>query len=73
MPIERPDAHGEGELVFDGNDLHPSGASDVGRWLRQRGLEPGDDLVAAILAVAKATTHTLSEKDVMDVVHRVRE
>ena len=50
-----------------------SGASNVGYWLRERGLEPSDELVAAILEVAKATTHILSEKEVMDVVKRVRQ
>ena len=52
---------------------HMSGASNVGHWLRERGVEPSEELVAAILAVAKATTHVLSDKDVMDVVKRVRE
>jgi 2-isopropylmalate synthase len=49
-----------------------SGASNVGYWLHQRGLEPSEDLVAAILQVAKATTHILSDQDVMDIVRRVR-
>ncbi len=49
-----------------------SGASNVGYWLRERGLEPTDDLVAAILHAAKATTHILSDREVMDIVQRVR-
>ena len=49
-----------------------SGASNVGYWLCERGLEPTDDLVAAILHAAKATTHILSDREVMDIVQRVR-
>jgi 2-isopropylmalate synthase len=49
-----------------------SGASNVNSWLRARAIEPSDDLVAAILQAAKATTHILSEDEVMAVVHRVR-
>lgn len=49
-----------------------SGASNVGYWLRERGLEPTDDLVAAILHAAKSTTHILSDREVMDIVQRVR-
>ncbi|MDP9002995.1 MAG: hypothetical protein M3O46_23125 [Myxococcota bacterium] len=48
-----------------------SGASNVGYWLRQRGLEPSDHLIAAILQTAKATTHILSNQEVMDIVNRV--
>jgi 2-isopropylmalate synthase len=48
-----------------------SGASNVDYWLRQRGLEPNDDLVAAILREAKATTHILSDQEMMDIVQRV--
>jgi 2-isopropylmalate synthase len=49
-----------------------SGASNVSYWLRERGLEPTDELVMAILQVAKATTHILSDPEVMDIVRRVR-
>jgi 2-isopropylmalate synthase len=49
-----------------------SGTSNVSYWLRQRGLEPNEDLVAAILQAAKATTHILSDQDVMEIVKRVR-
>ena len=49
-----------------------SGASNVTYWLRQRGLEPSDDLVSAILQAAKATTHILSDEEVMAVIARVR-
>jgi 2-isopropylmalate synthase len=48
-----------------------SGASNVNYWLRQRGFEPNEDLVAAILHEAKATTHTLSDQEMMDIVQRV--
>jgi 2-isopropylmalate synthase len=49
-----------------------SGASNVAYWLRERGLEASDDLVATILQTAKATTHILSDQEVMDIVERVR-
>lgn len=49
-----------------------SGASNVAYWLRQRGVEVTDQLVAAILQAAKATTHILSDEDVMDIVKSVR-
>ncbi len=49
-----------------------SGASNVGFWLRQRSIEPSEDLVAAILEVAKATTHILSDDEVMGIIARVR-
>jgi 2-isopropylmalate synthase len=48
-----------------------SGASNVGYWLRARGLEPSEGLVAAILQAAKATTHILSDEEVLEVVKRV--
>ena len=49
-----------------------SGASNVGYWLRQRNIEPSEDLVAAILQAAKATTHILGDDEVMGIVTRVR-
>jgi 2-isopropylmalate synthase len=49
-----------------------SGASNVGYWLRQRSIEPSEDLVAAILQAAKGTTHILTDDEVMAVVTRVR-
>jgi len=49
-----------------------SGTSNVAFWLRERSIEPTEDLVAAILRVAKATTRTLSDDEVFAVVHRVR-
>ncbi|HZU85411.1 MAG TPA: LeuA family protein [Polyangiaceae bacterium] len=49
-----------------------SGASNVSHWLRQRGIEPADDLVAAILQAAKETTHILSDDEVMRIVKRAR-
>jgi 2-isopropylmalate synthase len=48
-----------------------SGASNVNSWLRTRGIEPSDDLVAAILQAAKATTHILSDEEVMAVVRKL--
>lgn len=49
-----------------------SGASNVGFWLRQRGIEPSEDLVAAILQAAKGTSHLLKEDEVLAVVQRIR-
>jgi 2-isopropylmalate synthase len=49
-----------------------SGASNVGYWLRQRNIEPSEDLVAAILQAAKGTTHILSDDEVTAVIARVR-
>jgi 2-isopropylmalate synthase len=49
-----------------------SGMSNVGYWLRQRNIEPSEDVVAAILQVAKATPHILSDEEVMSVIARVR-
>jgi 2-isopropylmalate synthase len=49
-----------------------SGSSNVIYWLRERGIEPSDDLIAAILGVAKSTTRILGDDEVMDVVERVR-
>ncbi len=49
-----------------------SGASNVNAWLRARRIEPSDDLVAAILQAAKATTHILGDDEVMGIVSRVR-
>ncbi len=49
-----------------------SGTSNVAFWLRERSIEPNEALIAAILQVAKATTRTLSDDEVLAVVHRVR-
>jgi 2-isopropylmalate synthase len=49
-----------------------SGASNVNHWLRGRGIEPSDKLVATILQAAKATTHILSNEEVMAIVSRAR-
>jgi 2-isopropylmalate synthase len=49
-----------------------SGASNVNYWLRQRKIEPSEDLVAAILEAAKATSHILRDEEVMAVVKRIR-
>jgi 2-isopropylmalate synthase len=49
-----------------------SGASNVNFWLRQRGIEPSDDLVKEILVAAKATSHIMLDEEVMAIVKRVR-
>ena len=49
-----------------------SGASNVGYWLRQRNIEPSEELIAAILQAAKGTTHILSDDEVLAVIARVR-
>ncbi len=49
-----------------------SGASNVSYWLRKRGIDPTDALVAAILRVAKSTTRILSDQEVMAVVDGAR-
>lgn len=49
-----------------------SGSSNVVFWLRERDIEPSEELIAAILQVAKATTRTLREDEILAVVHRVR-
>ena len=45
-----------------------SGASNVGYWLRKRGIEPSEELVGAILRVAKGTRHVLTDAEIMTVV-----
>jgi 2-isopropylmalate synthase len=45
-----------------------SGASNVTYFLRQRGIEPSERLVKAILACAKDSDHILSEDEVMSIV-----
>jgi 2-isopropylmalate synthase len=49
-----------------------SGTSNVVFWLRERGIEPSEDLIAAVLELAKANTRTLSDDEVFAVVRRVR-
>jgi 2-isopropylmalate synthase len=49
-----------------------SGTSNVAFWLRERSIEPSEDLIAAILQLAKATTRTLRDDEILAVVHRVR-
>ena len=49
-----------------------SGASNVGYWLRQRGIEPSETLVQAVLEMAKGTRHLLTDAEVMAVVERYR-
>lgn len=49
-----------------------SGASNVSFFLRERGVEPTDAMVQAILKAAKAQAHIMTEAEVMGVVDRVR-
>jgi len=49
-----------------------SGASNVGYWLRQRGVEPSEDLVGEILKVAKGSSHIMTDDEVFAVIKRVR-
>jgi 2-isopropylmalate synthase len=49
-----------------------SGASNVGFWLRKRGIEPSEDLVGEILKAAKLTTHIMADAEVFAVIQRVR-
>ncbi len=49
-----------------------SGASNVGFWLRKRGIEPSEELVGEILKVAKLTTHIMADAEVLAVIERVR-
>jgi 2-isopropylmalate synthase len=48
-----------------------SGASNVQHWLRGHGIDPTEDLVAAILGAAKRTRHVLSDAEVMGIVDSV--
>jgi isopropylmalate/homocitrate/citramalate synthase len=47
-----------------------SGASNVSYWLKQRGIEATEALIAEILAAAKETRHIMSEDEVMAIVRR---
>jgi 2-isopropylmalate synthase len=49
-----------------------SGASNVNYWLRERGIEGDEKLVAEILKAAKERDHILADDEVMAVVRRVR-
>ncbi len=46
-----------------------SGASNVNYWLRERGIEPSETLVAAILQRAKKSSHIMTDEEVMEVVN----
>jgi 2-isopropylmalate synthase len=48
-----------------------SGASNVNTWLRERGIEPNEELRAGILQLAKGTRRILTDDEVMAVVARV--
>ena len=48
---------------------HMSGMSNVRYWLRERGLEPKDELCRRILDKAKACQWTLSDAEIMTVVN----
>lgn len=45
-----------------------SGASNVSYWLRKRNIEPGKELVDAILAKAKNSAQILTDDEVMEIV-----
>jgi isopropylmalate/homocitrate/citramalate synthase len=47
-----------------------SGASNVSYWLKERGIEPSERLIAEILGAAKETRHILTEDEVMAIVKR---
>ena len=49
-----------------------SGASNVNQWLRERKIEPSKDLVEAILAKAKTSSHILKDEEILAVVEQVR-
>jgi 2-isopropylmalate synthase len=49
-----------------------SGASNVNYWLRARGIQGDDALVAEILKAAKAQDHIMTDDEVMAVIKRVR-
>lgn len=49
-----------------------SGASNVNFYLKERGIEPDETLVAEILKAAKQQSHIMTEEEVMAVVRRVR-
>ncbi len=47
-----------------------SGASNVNYWLRERNIEPTEELVQRILAHAKASQHILRDEEVMALVNQ---
>lgn len=47
-----------------------SGGSNVGFWLRQRGIEPRAELVQAILAEAKKSNRTLADEEILAIAKR---
>jgi 2-isopropylmalate synthase len=47
---------------------HYSGRSNVIRWLEERGLAAGDEVVARVLAHAKQQDHTLTEAELLALV-----
>ena len=51
---------------------HYSGRSNVICWLSQRGIEPVEGLVDAILEKAKTGDHTLTEDEIHSVVSQAR-
>ncbi len=48
---------------------HYSGRSNVVYWLRERGIEPTDELVDRVFAFAKGQDSTLEEAEILAVVH----
>ena len=47
---------------------HQSGVSNVRYWLKQRGIDPNDEVVSAIFDAAKRTDRLLSESELMSIV-----
>ena len=62
MPARR---YGRKQIIEIG---HYSGRSNVICWLSQRGIEPADGLVDAILEKAKTGDRTLTEDEINSVV-----
>ena len=62
----------------DGSDLlineigHYSGESNVVYWLRKRGFEPTQALVAAVFAAAKRGNRVLTDEEILAVVKEAR-
>jgi len=50
---------------------HMSGASNVVFWLQSRGLPHGQDVVDAVMAVAKGSQRLLTDEEILDAVRRV--
>jgi 2-isopropylmalate synthase len=51
---------------------HYSGESNVVYWLRKRGYEPTQELVAAVLGAAKSGDHVMADAEIIAVIDRAR-